>query len=146
MQTGLHSNRANFTGVESRLHRYGEAFRGELSNLQVASAFSSWQLGQDYDASVVYHRFWRVDGDQDVGDSGITAPLVAGEKDIGQEVDLVLTRYFKQGLLPATVAEQLEDRSALVRLRAGVFLPGDAYGSGTDSVMHRAFVDFIWRF
>jgi alginate production protein len=146
MQTGLHSNRANFTGVESRLHRFGEAFRGELSNLQVATAFSSWQLGEDYDASLVYHRLWRVDGDQDIGDSGVDAPLVAGEKDVGQEVDLVLTRYFKQGLLPATVAEQLDDRSALVRLRGGVFLPGDAYGRGTDSVMHRAFVDFIWRF
>lgn len=146
MQTGLQSNRANFTGVESRLHRYGEAFRGELSNLQVASVFSSWELNEDYDASLVYHRFWRVDGDQDVGDSGITAPLVAGEKDLGQEVDVVLTRYFKQGLLPAAVAEQLDERSALVRLRAGVFRPGDAYGSGTDSVMHRAFVDFIWRF
>lgn len=146
MQTGIHSNRSNFTGVDSRLHRFGEAFRGELSNLQVASAFSSWQLGDDYDASLVYHRFWRLDGDQDVGDSGIDAPLVAGDKDIGQEVDLVLTRYFRQGLLPAGLAEKLDERSALVRLRAGVFLPGDAYGSDVDSVMHRAFVDFIWRF
>ena len=61
-----------------RLNRFGEAFRGELSNLQVASAFSSWQLGQDYDASLVYHRLWRVDGDQDIGDSGVDGVLQRG--------------------------------------------------------------------
>jgi alginate production protein len=128
------------------MHRFGEAFRGELSNLQVATAFTSWQMGEDYDASVVYHRFWRVDDNQDVGQSGIIAPLEDGEKDIGQEMDLVVTRYFKQGLLPASMAEHLDERSALVRFRGGVFKPGDAYASGTDSLMHRAFVDFIWRF
>lgn len=144
-QTGLESNRSNFTGTSASMHRFGEAFRGELSNLQAASAFGSWQLREDYDASLVYHHFWRVDDNQDIGDSGIIAPLQDGEKDLGQEVDLVVTRYFKQGLLPASMAEHLDERSALVRLRGGVFLPGDAYGDDTDSVMHRAFVDFIWR-
>lgn len=145
-QTGLESNRSNFTGTNARMHRFGEAFRGELSNLQVATAFTSWKLDDDYDASVVYHRFWRVDDNQDVGDSGIVAPMQDGEKDVGQELDLVVTKYFKQGLLPASMAENLDERSALVRFRGGVFKPGDAYGSGTDSLMHRAFVDFIWRF
>lgn len=144
-QTGLQSNRSNFTGTNARLHRFGEAFRGELSNLQAASAFGSWQLHDDYDASLVYHRFWRVDDNQDIGDSGIIAPLQDGEKDVGQEVDLVVTRYFRQGLLPASMTEHLDERSALVRLRGGLFKPGDAYGEDTDSLMHRAFVDFIWR-
>ncbi len=146
VQTGLESNRSSFTGVESRLHRFGEAFRGELSNVQVATAFGSWKLREDYDASLVYHRFWRLHDDQDVGASGISAPLQDGEKDLGQEVDLVVTKYFKQGLLPASMSERLDDRSALVRFRGGVFKPGDAYGHGTDSLMHRAFVDLIWRF
>tara|TARA_R100001244_G_scaffold60136_4_gene50494 strand:- start:18876 stop:20342 length:1467 start_codon:yes stop_codon:yes gene_type:complete len=146
MQTGLESNRSNFTGTNARLHRFGEAFRGELSNLQVATAFTSWQLRDDYDASLVYHRFWRVDDNQDIGESGIIAPLQAGEKEVGQELDLVVTKYFKQGLLPAAMSEHLDERSALVRFRGGVFKPGAAYGSGTDALMHRAFVDFIWRF
>ncbi|WP_276583753.1 alginate export family protein [Pseudomonas sp. RIT-PI-AD] len=146
VQTGLESNRSNFTGVESRLHRFGEAFRGELSNLQVATAFTSWNLREDYDASLVYHRFWRLDTDQGVGDGGITATLEDGEKDLGQEVDLVVTKYFKQGLLPASMSEHLDERSALVRFRGGLFKPGDAYGKQADSLMHRAFVDFIWRF
>ncbi|MCY1347036.1 Alginate production protein AlgE [compost metagenome] len=145
-QTGLESNRSTYTGTRSRVHRFGEAFRGELSNLQAATLFGSWQLRDEYDASLVYHRFWRVDGDQPIGDSGITAAMPNNDKDVGQEVDLVVTRYFKDGLLPASMSQAIDEPSALVRLRGGVFLPGDAYGSQADSKMHRAFVDVIWRF
>ena len=154
-QTGLESNRSNFTGTRSRVHRFGEAFRGELGNLQAATLFASWQLRDDYDASLIYHKFWRVDGNQNIGSSGINAtvnddgvnrPLVDGEKDLGQEMDVVVTKYFKQGLLPASMSQAIDEPSALVRLRAGVFKPGDAYGKEADSYMHRAFVDVIWRF
>ncbi|WP_239481961.1 alginate export family protein [Zestomonas insulae] len=145
-QTGLESNRSTYTGTRSRVHRFGEAFRGELSNLQAATLFGSWQLRDEYDASLVYHRFWRVDGDQPIGDSGITAAMPNNDKDVGQEVDLIVTKYFKQGLLPAALAEAIDEPSALVRLRGGVFKPGDAYGSDVDSTMHRAFIDVIWRF
>ena len=154
-QTGLESNRSNYTGTRSRVHRFGEAFRGELGNLQAATLFASWQLRDDYDASLIYHKFWRVDGNQNIGSSGINAvvndngvnrPLVDGEKDLGQEMDVVVTKYFKQGLLPASMSQAIDEPSALVRLRAGVFKPGDAYGKEADSYMHRAFVDVIWRF
>ena len=145
-QTGLQSNRSTYTGTRSRVHRFGEAFRGELSNLQAATLFGSWQLREDYDASLVYHKFWRVDDQQPIGTSGINAAMQDGEKDIGQEVDLVVTKYFKQGLLPASVSQAIDEPSALVRLRGGVFKPGDAYGPDADSYMHRAFVDVIWRF
>lgn len=145
-QTGLESNRNSFTGTRTRVHRFGEAFRGELSNLQVATLFGSWQLRDEYDASLVYHRFWRVDGDQPLGDSGINAALAEDDEDIGQEVDLVLTKYFKEGLLPDSMSQAIDEPSALVRFRGGLFFSGDAYGSDVDSTMHRAFVDVIWRF
>ncbi|MCY1341810.1 Alginate production protein AlgE [compost metagenome] len=145
-QTGLESNRNSFTGTRTRVHRFGEAFRGELGNLQVATLFGSWQLRDEYDASLVYHRFWRVDGDQPLGDSGISAALAEDDKDIGQEVDLVLTKYFKEGLLPDSMSQAIDEPSALVRFRGGLFFSGDAYGSDVDSTMHRAFVDVIWRF
>ena len=143
-QTGLESNRSKFTGTGSAINRFGEAYRGEMNNLQAASVFSGWQLGEDYDASLVYHRFWRVD-DQADSSSGLKAQLVPGEKDIGQEVDLVVTRYLNRGQIPAGM-EWLKASSALVRFRGGLFLPGDAFGKGTDSSMHRAFVDFVWRY
>ena len=43
-------------------------------------------------------------------------------------MDVVVTKYFKQGLLPASMSQAIDEPSALVRLRAGVFKPGDAYG------------------
>ena len=162
-QTGLESNRSSFTGTRSRVHRFGEAFRGEMQNIQSASLFTSWQLREDYDASLVYHKFWRVDASKPVGSNGINAvensedptsgllsstslPLVDGKNDLGQEMDLVVTKYFKQGLLPAALSQSIDEPSALVRFRGGVFKPGDAYGKSVDSYMHRAFVDVIWRF
>ncbi|SUD46332.1 alginate biosynthesis protein AlgE [Pseudomonas fluorescens] len=163
-QNGLQSNRSNFTGTQSRMHRFGEAFRGEMNNMQSMSLFGSWQLRDDYDASLVYHKFWRVDGNKPVGSNGIDAvqnnyddvtgavlssaslPLEDGKKDLGQEMDLVVTKYFKKGLLPAALSQSIDEPSALVRFRGGVFKPGDAYGKQVDSYMHRAFVDVIWRF
>ena len=132
--------------------------------MQSMSLFGSWQLREDYDASLVYHKFWRVDGNKPVGSNGIDAvqnntddvtgailsstslPLEDGKKDLGQEMDLVVTKYFKKGLLPAALSQSIDEPSALVRLRAGVFKPGDAYGSQVDSYMHRAFVDVVWKF
>jgi alginate production protein len=163
-QNGLESNRSNYTGTRSRVHRFGEAFRGEMSNMQSATLFGSWMRNDEYDASLVYHKFWRVDGNKPIGSSGINAventydtttdallsstslPLEDGKKDLGQEVDLVVTKYFKQGLLPAGLSQSVDEPAALVRLRGGVFKPGDAYGKEVDSYMHRAFVDVVWKF
>ena len=162
-QNGLQSNRSSWTGTRSRISRFGEAFQAELANVQTASIFASWEMQEDYDASLIYHRFWRVDGSSPIGGSNINAayestdatsgdvslstlPLNDGEKDLGQEVDLVVTKYFKQGLLPASLSQSFDEPSALVRLRAGVFKPGDAYAGGVDNYMHRAIVDVIWRF
>lgn len=161
MQTGLQGNRSNFTGTRAGIHRFGEAFRGEMNNLHAATLFAAWTHDAGYDASLVYHRFWRADAnDQTTGDNGLSplveqppisrdpgvyAPLERGEKDLGQEVDLVLSRYFRTGFLPSSW-DWAADPAALVRLRTGVFFPGDAYGSDVDSTMHRTFVDVVWRY
>ncbi|WP_268801050.1 alginate export family protein [Pseudomonas huanghezhanensis] len=163
-QNGLESNRSNWTGTRSRVHRFGEAFQGEMANVESGSLFASWQLRDEYDASLIYHKFRRVDGHSGIGGAGVnpardnvdangistgnfdSLPLEDGRKDLGQEMDLVVTKYFKQGLLPASVSQSFDEPSALVRLRAGVFKPGDAYHNGVDEYMHRAIVDVIWRF
>jgi alginate production protein len=154
-QNGLQSNRSNWTGTRSRISRFGEAYQAQMGNTQVLSMFASWQMQDDYDASLIYHKFRRMDGDTTIGGSNINSVdelsnssslLANSSKDLGQEMDLVVTKYFKQGLLPAALSQSIDEPSALVRLRAGVFKPGDAYGSGVDSYMHRAIVDVIWRF
>ncbi|WP_455921932.1 alginate export family protein [Pseudomonas putida] len=164
-QNGLQSNRSTWTGTRARVARFGEAYQAEMANVQSASLFASWQLRDEYDASLIYHKFWRVDGNQGIGTSTLDAvntttdpdnptditsisslPLADGDKDLGQEMDLVVSKYFKQGLLPASLSQSVDEPSALVRLRAGVFKPGSAYGNQVDSYMHRAFIDVIWRF
>ncbi|GFM74969.1 alginate production protein AlgE [Pseudomonas cichorii] len=164
VQNGLESNRSNWTGTRSRIHRFGEAFQGEMANVETGSLFASWRMNDEYDASLIYHKFRRVDGNSGIGGAGVnpnreivdangvptntfsSLPLEDGRKDLGQEMDLVVTKYFKQGLLPAAVSQSIDEPSALVRLRAGVFKPGDAYHNGVDEYMHRAIVDVIWRF
>lgn len=159
-QNGLQSNRSTFTGTRTSVQRFGEAFRGELGNVQDATAFGTWQLRDEYDASLIYHKFWRVNGNQRIGSNSVdalvdadgdantlqTAALKDGEKDLGQEMDLVVTKYFKTGFLPASISQYSDEPSALVRFRGGVFKAGNAYGKGVDTYMHRAFVDVIWRF
>lgn len=159
VQNGLESNRSNWTGTRSRVHRFGEAFQAEMANVESGSLFASWQMNDEYDASLIYHKFRRVDGDAGIGNAGINPSLEDpvgtfsslplendGRKDLGQEMDLVVTKYFKGGLLPASVSQSFDEPSALIRLRAGVFKPGDAYRGDVDSYMHRAIVDVIWRF
>ncbi|GHT85748.1 alginate production protein AlgE [Betaproteobacteria bacterium] len=145
-QTGLESNRSAFTGTRARPHRLGEAFRGELANLRVVSAFASWQVRDEYDINAIWHRFQRADGDQVIGGSAISAAMTNNDKDVGQEFDFVLSRYFRNGLLPAAISQAFDEPSAVVRLRGGVFWPGHAYGREVDSTMYRTTVDVMWRF
>ncbi|MDR0634811.1 MAG: alginate export family protein [Azoarcus sp.] len=145
-QTGLESNRSRFTGVRTPAHRFGEAFRGELANLQSLALFAAWQTGGVYDASIVFHHFRRVDGSQPIGGSGISAAMPGNGKDVGQEADVIATRYFERGLLPASLAELIDEPSALLRFRGGVFWPGGAYGREADATMYRVSVDAVWRF
>jgi alginate production protein len=145
-QTGLESNRSSFTGTRARPHRLGEAFRGELANLRVVSAFASWQVRDEYDINAIWHRFQRADGGQVIGGSAISAVMTNDDRDVGQEFDIVLSRYFKNGLLPTAISQVFDEPSAVVRLRGGVFWPGHAYGHGVDSTMYRTTVDVMWRF
>ncbi len=68
------SNRSNFTGTElpcAPLRR--SVPRRDEATCSPSSLFGSWQLRDDYDASLVYHKFWRVDGNKPVSSNGITA-------------------------------------------------------------------------
>lgn len=128
-QTGLHSNRSRFTGTRSLMHRFNEALQAELSNLHVATVFSSLQLDA-MDFSLVYHDFRRDDREQDIEADGIDIAPVNADSDIGQGLDLVLTRYFSGMPMVETVDEDLRSN---IRLRASGFRPGEAYrGNGRE--------------
>ncbi|MDK9557337.1 alginate export family protein [Marinobacter sp. M216] len=136
-QTGIESNRSRFTGSRSLVQRFGEAFQPEWRNLESATVYTSVNSANHWDASLIYQRFWANDVNGVIESDLIEPARPLQSDDLGQALDLVVG-YFG-------------DRSPVwhamdVRLRAGVFFPGDAYGSGADSARHRVLLDFLKRF
>ncbi|NGY04637.1 alginate export family protein [Solimonas terrae] len=128
-QTGLQSNYSRFTGTRTQIYRYNDALRPELGNLQAATAFLSADAGA-WDASLIYNKLRRPDADAPiVSDSLRVSPTVASH-DLGQGVDLVLTRYFDiTGAGTATAYTPDDSGDSSIRLRGSWFKPGDAYGN-----------------
>lgn len=129
-QSGIQSNYSRFTGTRALIYRYNEAYRPELGNLQAATAFLSAVAG-DYDASLVYNRFQRPHRAGPVRSDALRVAPVQDSHDLGQGIDLVLSRYFSlhQALAAEPAYAQDDDSSSVIRLRGSVFDPGAAYGS-----------------
>lgn len=124
-QPGLHSNRSRFTGTRSVIYRFNDALQAELSNLRVASAFLSIP-GDRFDASLIYHRFDRDDGNIGVETDGLDIQPTTTDTFLGDGYDLVLTGYF--GTAQPEGLGDSEDLRSNVRLRGSLFQPGEAYG------------------
>lgn len=140
-QTGLQSNRSRFTGTRSLIHRYNEAYRAELGNLQVATAFLALP-GERYDASLVYSRFRRDDVNAPVVSHGLAVAPSVASRELGEGVDLVLTRYF-EGVGGVSSPDD-DDLRSNVRLRASMFKPGKAYGDAAEK-FHRVMLELtLW--
>ncbi|MDB5970728.1 MAG: hypothetical protein JWQ90_3178 [Hydrocarboniphaga sp.] len=131
-QTGIQSNYSRFTGTRTQIYRYNEAYRPELGNLEVASAFASLSEA-GYDASLIYNRFRRTQSDGAVVSDGLSVSPVQDSHDLGDGLDLVMSRYFSLGrastdeLPDYTPSDDAADSS--LRLRASWFNPGKAYGA-----------------
>ena len=142
MQTGLESNRSAFTGTRARLFRFGETYRATLGNLNVYTLFSSFTPSKDSDLSLVFHSFERRNNRVPV-QSAISASLINGESNLGQEIDLVFSRYLNNGVLPSQWA--VED-SAYFRIRGGIFTPERAYANNVDNTVLHVTGEVIWLF
>lgn len=143
VQTGLQSNRSRFTGTRASFHRFNEAYRAELTNLQAATFYGTLADPGAFDLSMVYHYFQRDDGNANVITDGVNAPLVNSSKDLGHGFDLVTSYYFRE--ITPWVNWRFE-RDAYVRLRASTFKPGEAYGSDADSMKYRVTMDASFQF
>ncbi len=137
-QTQLESNRSRFTGTRSQVARFGEAFQPEWSNIKVATLYTGLTDRDWWSANLLYHKYWM----SDVGGtikSDLVEPGFTGQSDeLGQSVDMVLGYYGARG------TGTWSDIDA--RIRAGVFMPGDAYGPDADSARHRVVFDVTKRF
>lgn len=141
-QTGLHSNRSRFTGTRTLVSRFGEVLRADLSNLSVISLFASLQFDTS-DASLVFHDFRRDQSSAPIVTDGISVQPLTGGHDIGQGVDLVLSRYFGQ---IKNEADPEGDMQTVLRLRASLFDPGSAYAPIADESAYRVVLEATVQF
>ena len=88
-QTGIHSNESGFGGVE-RFGRYGVLLDPELSNLAVSTVGVGFSLLQSSSLDLVYHRYRQVEPASSLRDSLLEVELTGADRDLGQEIDLVL--------------------------------------------------------
>lgn len=137
-QTGLESNRSRYTGTRSQVARFGEAFQPEWSNLRVATAYTALSNRDDWAANFIYHRYWMDDQAGTVYSDLIEPGYTGASDDIGQSFDIVLGYYGDDGAS--------NWHSFDVRLRGGVFMPGDAFGPDASSNRHRVVLDVAKRF
>lgn len=135
-QSGVQSNYSRYTGTRSLIYRYNEAYRPETGNLETIAGFASLSTAA-YDASLIYQRIRRPQADSPVVTDGVRVSPSVESQDLGQGVDLVMTRYFS---LKRPFADDLpeytpsDDAAAQsLRLRASWFDPGKAYGPAADA-------------
>ena len=133
-QTGLQTNEARYIGL-SKFKAYGEVLDPELSNLRVMTLGLGARARPGISIDLVYHRYHLKVPASDIRNWALTAQMNtlagAASTDVGQALDLVLGF---RGLF--------DIRRLGLDLRAGVFLPGQAFrtpgGSLANPVARRA--------
>jgi hypothetical protein len=116
-QTGINRNKWRFNGV-NRFRVYGELLRPELSNLSIFTTALGARLLNNSSIELVYHKYDQVEGIGNLRDANINATPNGINKDIGQELDLVMN--FREW-------KRLE-----IGVTAAVFDPGKAFDDKKD--------------
>lgn len=141
-QSGLQSNYSRYTGTNTLLHRYTDAYRAELGNLQAATAFASLSTGP-YETAAVFNDFRRPDRNATVIADGISVRPQAGGASLGRGYDLVVTRFFGASKVIDKL-EPADDTRSSLRLRASLFDPGAAYGPAAKSEYRVTLEATLW--
>jgi len=142
-QTGLQSNYSRFTGTDSLTERFTDAYRAELGNLKVGTAYASINLGQ-WNTSVIYNHFDRVHGSAPVYADNISVEPVNNRSSLGNGYDVVVTRFFGKQVGHSDLLSGDEPQSS-IRLRGSVFKPGAAYGPQARSEYRVTLELVLWR-
>ena len=127
-QTGLQRNKDRFRGVASFKY-YGELFDPELANLEIWTLGAGLQFLRESSLDVVYH-IYRQDVAADfLRDVGFKRDPFGLNKDLGQEVDVIL------GI---EEWERFEIKAVFAMFRTGrAFAPGDDKNSYLGSLRFR---------
>jgi hypothetical protein len=122
-QTGLNTNKGKHRGV-TRFRYYGELLRPELSNLQVLTFAIGRQFLSASSIDLVFHNYRQVYADTILRSARINAPLTGENRDVGDEIDLVIGVE--------------EWRHWELKVIGSVFFAGDAYGPSDREKAYRA--------
>jgi hypothetical protein len=122
-QTGLNTNKGKHRGV-TRFRYYGELLRPELSNLQVLTFAIGRQFLSASSIDLIYHNYRQVYADTILRSARINAPLTGENRDVGDEIDLVIGVE--------------EWRHWELKVIGSVFFAGDAYGPSDREKAYRA--------
>jgi len=117
-QTGLQDNDGRIGGVVN-VHFYGEAFRPELSNMEIYTAGVGFRPLPRTSVDILFHHYRQVEATDEVRDSDFDRDPLGNNKTLGSALDVVFGYR--------------EFRNFRFELAFGYFKPGSAYGSDADS-------------
>ncbi|VUD58775.1 Alginate production protein AlgE [Thalassocella blandensis] len=141
IQTGLQSNRSNFSGSRHRLYRFNEYARFELQNLEAATAMLGVTPNQNTEVAFIFNHFTRVDADYAIVSAGMEIEGYNDSNEIGQGIDMVASYYFEKGD-PALISNTRID--SFIRLRVSAFKAGEALNVAEENNF-RATLDWVMR-
>lgn len=143
-QTDLHGNSSYlFPNSSSTIRNYGEVLKPELSNIHIASAGINFPVFDASDVNILYHAYW-LDKTQTGGlrSDGLSARLNGQDKFVGQGLDVVANFNIGKEL---EITHPLLEKTS-IRLSAGAFKAGDAWGAGEDETAFRTLAELKVRF
>jgi alginate production protein len=129
-QSGFQGNSDRFNGVASFKY-YGETLDPELSNMIIVTAGAGVKPTKQSSIDLVYHRYWQHRKSDDLRDVSIDADPNGDSRDLGHGVDIVIG------------FREIENFD--VEFVAGTFIPGSAFGSGSDPAYSVGF-EFQFKF
>ena len=114
------------SGLQGESDTLGELYQPELSNLVVDVAGIRWAVAEGVQLALLRYDYEQGELAQEMRDVSIEADLTGTSRDLGQEIDLILT---------ITARENLE-----IVITAAEFDPGNAYGASADETSN--FINF----
>lgn len=149
-QSGIQNNNNFFAGNQTLTNRYSNVVRAQLGNLHVVMAHVTYNFG-NWDAALIYQNFRKDRAEAPITTNNLTAVPVTASKDVGNGLELVLTRFLGDASLLTRLAGGDDDtgdgQRSSVRLRASVFDAGAAYGPGADNFHYRIVLETtLWVF
>jgi alginate production protein len=119
-QTDLQDNNARFNGVTSFKY-YGELMDPELSNMSIWYGGIGLRPAKKTSIDLVYHQYRQVEASDDIRDSNIDTDPNGVDRDLGQELDLVIGYQ--------------EVKNLITELVVAYFWPGDAFSDDADDAL-----------